>query len=435
MRTPRTRALGLFAIVTIAAASIAAPAFAVPNTVRLSVSSNGTQADGPSTFPAVSEDGRYVAFDSSATNLIGLDTNGASDVFVRDRKTGKTRRVSVRSNGLQGNGASQIPDISSSGRFVTFLSGASNLVAGDSNGTLDIFVHDRKTDKTTRVSTRSNGDEANGASLYPKISADGRFVAFESSATNLVPGDGNGVSDVFVKDRKTGKTRRVSVRSNGAQGNNVSLYSDISPNGRYVTFTSVATNLVNGDMNGQIDVFLHDRKNGKTKRSSVGTAGEGNGQSLLSTVSNNGLVAFASTSTNLVGGDTNATYDIFVRNTSANNIRRVSISTAGDQGNGQSPAMWRPEISGSGRYVAFESNATNLVGNDTNGATDVFVRDRSQNKTRRVSVRFDGSQTNGSSFHADVTDNGRFIVFTSSATNIVAGDSNATNDIFLRSTR
>jgi hypothetical protein len=434
MRTSRPRALGLFAIVTIAAASIATPAFAVPNTIRPSVSSNGTQANGPSTFSAVSQDGRYVAFDSTATN-IGLDTNAASDVFVHDRKTGKTRRVSVRSNGLQGNGASQVPDISNSGRFVTFLSGASNLVAGDTNGTLDVFVHDRKTGKTTRVSTRSNGDQANGSSLYPKISADGRFVAFESSATNLVPGDGNGVSDVFVKDRKTGKTRRVSVRSNGAQGNNVSLYSDISPNGRYVTFTSVATNLVNGDTNAQIDVFLHDRKNGKTKRSSVGPAGEGNGGSLLSTVSNNGLVAFASQATNFVGGDTNAAYDIFVRNASANNIRRVSISTAGAQGNGQSPTTWRPEISGSGRYVAFESSSTNLVANDTNGTGDVFVRDRNQNKTRRVSVRFDGSQaTGGSSSIADVTDNGRFIVFTSLATNIVVGDSNATSDIFLRST-
>jgi hypothetical protein len=434
MRTSRPRVLGLFAIVTIAAASIATPAFAVPNTIRPSVSSNGTQANGPSTFSAVSQDGRYVAFDSTATN-IGLDTNAASDVFVHDRKTGKTRRVSVRSNGLQGNGASQVPDISNSGRFVTFLSGASNLVAGDTNGTLDVFVHDRKTGKTTRVSTRSNGDQANGSSLYPKISADGRFVAFESSATNLVPGDGNGVSDVFVKDRKTGKTRRVSVRSNGAQGNNVSLYSDISPNGRYVTFTSVATNLVNGDTNAQIDVFLHDRKNGKTKRSSVGPAGEGNGGSLLSTVSNNGLVAFASQATNFVGGDTNAAYDIFVRNASANNIRRVSISTAGAQGNGQSPTTWRPEISGSGRYVAFESSSTNLVANDTNGTGDVFVRDRNQNKTRRVSVRFDGSQaTGGSSSIADVTDNGRFIVFTSLATNIVVGDSNETSHIFLRST-
>ena len=436
MQTPRTRALGLFSILTVAVASVAAPALAAPNTARMSVSSNGTQANGNSTFSAVSQSGRFVAFDSSATNLIGLDTNGTTDVFIRDRKKGKTRRVSVRSNGTQGNGPSQIPDISSSGRFVTFISNASNLVPGDTNGTADIFVRDRKNNKTSRVSTRSNGGQANGPSSIPRISANGRFVVFESAASNLVNGDNNGVTDVFVKDRKTGKTRRVSLRSNGAQGNNGSVYSDISPNGRYVTFTSSATNLVAGDTNATADVFLHDRNNKKTKRVSVGAVGQANGQSLFSTVSNKGQVAFASQATNLVGGDTNGTLDIFVRNTSPNNTRRVSISTAGVQGNGSSPTNWRPQISASGRYVAFESAATNLVANDTNAASDIFVRDRRQNRTRRVSVRFDGSQSSGGlSAIADITSDGKFIVFVSQATNLVAGDTNAALDIFLRSTR
>jgi len=431
----RARAVVLFSILTVAAASIATPALAAPNTVRPSISNNEAQANGSSTFSAVSQDGRYVAFDSSATNLIGLDTNAASDIFVRDRRADTTRRVSIRSNGTQANGASQTPAMSSSGRFVTFSSSASNLVPGDTNGTTDIFVHNRKTGKTTRVSTLSNGDEANGPSSLPRISADGRFVSFDSSANNLVPGDGNGVADIFVKDRNTGRTRRVSLRSNGAQGNATSTVSDISPNGRYVTFTSSATNLVGGDTNGQSDVFLHDRNNKTTKRASVGPAGQGNGQSLFSSVSNDGQVAFASFASNLVGGDTNATFDIFVRNTRDNFTRRVSINTAGVQGNGQSPTTFRPQISGQGRYVAFESAATNLVANDTNGVGDMFVRDRKKDKTKRVSVRFDGAQSNGSSIVADITDNGRFIVFTSSATNLVVGDSNALNDIFLRSTR
>ena len=435
MRTPRTRALGLFSILTLAVASIATPALAAPNTRRMSVASNGAQSNSSSSFSAVSQNGRYVTFDSLATNLIGLDTNGVSDIFLRDRKTGKTRRMSVRSNGTQGNGSSQFPDISGSGRFVTFQSSASNLVPGDTNGTTDIFVRDRQRNKTTRVSTRSNGNQANSASTFPRISADGRFVAFESNASNLVPGDGNGTTDIFVKDRKTGKTRRVNVRSNGTQANNPSNHADISPNGRYVSFTSSATNLASGDTNGTTDVFLHDRKNKKTKRASLGNAGEGNGQSLLSTVSNKGQVAFVSQATNLVGGDTNATLDIFVRNTKANNTRRVSISTAGVQANNQSPAAWRPQISGSGRYVLFESHATNLVANDTNAAPDVFVRDRKQNRTRRVSVRFDGSQANSTSFIADITNDGKFVTFLSSATNLVAGDTNATSDIFLRSTK
>jgi len=435
MRTPRIRAVGLFSILTVAVASIATPALAAPNTVRPSISNNEVQANGSSTFSAVSQDGRYVAFDSSANNLIGLDSNAASDIFVRDRRADTTRRVSIRSNGTQANGASQTPAMSNSGRFVAFSSSASNLVPGDTNATVDIFVHNRKTGKTTRVSTLSNGDEANGASSLPRISADGRFVSFESSANNLVPGDGNGTTDIFVKDRNTGRTRRVSLRSNGAQGNGPSTVADISPNGRYVTFQSTATNLVNGDTNATGDVFLHDRNNKKTKLASLGSAGQGTLQSLFPSVSSDGQVAFASASSNLVGGDTNATFDIFVRNTRDNIIRRVSINTAGVQGNGQSPTAWRPQISGQGRYVAFESNATNLVQNDTNGVSDVFVRDRKKDKTKRVSVRFDGSQGNNASFIPDITDNGRFIVFTSLATNLVVGDSNGTNDVFLRSTR
>ncbi len=435
MRTPRTRALGLFSILTLAVASIAAPALAAPNTRRISVSSNGTQSNNHSTFSAISQSGRYVAFDSNATNLIGLDTNGTSDVFVRDRKTGKTRRVSVRSNGTQGNGLSQIPDISNSGRFVVFISRASNLVPGDTNGVADIFVRDRKTNKTTRVSTRSNGAQADAQSGIPAISADGRFVTFESTATNLVSGDTNGLNDIFVKDRKTGKTRRVSLRTNGTQANSFSVNPSISPNGRYVSFTSAASNLVNGDTNGVIDVFLHDRKTGNTKRVSVGNAGQSDGQSDLSTVNDKKQVAFGSQATNLVGGDTNATFDVFVRDVSKNQTRRVSVNSAGVQGNGQSPTNWHPQISNSGRYVAFESNATNLVGNDTNATSDIFVRDRKKNKTRRVSLRFDGSQANGLNALPDITGDGKFVVFVSEATNLIAGDSNAVFDIYLRTTR
>jgi hypothetical protein len=146
-------------------------------------------------------------------------------------------------------------------------------------------------------------------------------------------------------------------------------------------------------------------------------------------------VVFASTASNLVGGDTNGSIDVFVRNTSPSNTRRVSISTAGVQGNGGSPTTWSPHISGSGRYVAFESNATNLVANDTNGTGDIFVRDSKQNRTRRVSVRFDGSQSDGPSAIANVTSDGKFVTFFSNATNLVAGDTNGFTDIYLRSTR
>src|SRR3989440_5054627 len=185
------------------------------NTKRVSVDSHGAQGIGDSEGPSISADGRFVAFYSSAANLVGGDTNGARDVFVLDRKTGKTTRVSVDSHGAQGNGDSEGPSISTDGRFVAFYSLASNLVAGDTNGVRDVFVRDRKTGKTTRVSVNSHGAQTKRQSIVRSISADGRFVAFYSAATNLVGGDTNAAGDVFVRDRKTGKTNRVGEGCHG----------------------------------------------------------------------------------------------------------------------------------------------------------------------------------------------------------------------------
>src|SRR3989440_488453 len=193
------------------------------STKRVSVDSLGAQGIGDSEGPSISADGRFVAFYSSAANLVGSDTNGVRDVFVRDRKTGKTTRVSVDSHGAQGNGDSEGPSISADGRFVAFLSSASNLVGGDTNGVRDVFVRDRKTGKTRRVSVDSHGAQGKGASFVPSISANGRFVAFSSVANNLVGGDTNTASDVFVRDRKTGKTRRGSRACHRPHGNGASF--------------------------------------------------------------------------------------------------------------------------------------------------------------------------------------------------------------------
>ena len=202
----------------------------------------------------LSADGRYVVFVSGATNLIPNDTNNAEDVFVKDRQTGATTRVSVASQtGAQANNGSGAAAISGDGRYVAFYSDASNLVSGDTNGVGDIFVHDRQTGLTTRVSVDSSGHEANGenSDSYLAISGDGRYVAFSSEATNLVSGDTNNVRDIFVHDRQTSQTRRVSVASNGAEANGGSGAVDISDDGRYVAFSSSATNLVAGDTNGK----------------------------------------------------------------------------------------------------------------------------------------------------------------------------------------
>src|SRR5437016_5587381 len=235
-------------------------------TERVSVTSGGTEGNGASLGSALSADGRFVAFDSAATDLVAGDTNGVSDVFVHDRQTGTTERVSVASDGTQGNGKSGLlsfafpPALSGDGRFVAFVSFATNLVAGDTNGATDVFVHDRQASTTERVSVAFYGTQGNDASSSPALSGAGRFVSCPSAATNLVAGDTNGATDVFVHDRQTGTTERVSVASGGTQGNGISAAPALSADGRFVAFHSTATNLVAGDTNGANDVFVHDRQ-------------------------------------------------------------------------------------------------------------------------------------------------------------------------------
>ncbi|HXQ32463.1 MAG TPA: hypothetical protein VN843_00440, partial [Anaerolineales bacterium] len=229
------------------------------NTTRVSVHSIGTEANSLSTNPSISADGRYITFISFATNLVSGDTNSTWDVFVHDLQTGTTMRVSVDSSGVDGNGFSGGPSISGDGRFVAFQSSATNLVTGDTNEKVDIFVHDMQTGTTERVSVHSSGVEGDSLSDGSSISADGRYVAFNSQATNLVPGDTNGTIDVFVHDRQTGTTTRVSVHSSGTQADgNGSSASSISGDGRYITFISDATNLVANDTNARGDIFVHD---------------------------------------------------------------------------------------------------------------------------------------------------------------------------------
>ena len=226
---------------------------------------------------SISADGRYVAFSSDAPNLVPGDTNDALDVFVHDRETGTTSRVSVDSAGTQAEGVSGFTSISADGRYVAFGSRAPNLVPGDTNDALDVFVHDRTTGTTSRVSVDSAGSQAEGGSAFTSISADGRYVAFGSAAPNLVPGDTNDALDVFVRDRETGTTSRVNVDSAGTQAEGVSGLgnrdSSISADGRYVAFGSDAPNLVPGDTNDAQDIFVHDRERGTTSRVSVDSAG------------------------------------------------------------------------------------------------------------------------------------------------------------------
>ncbi|MEZ4593713.1 MAG: hypothetical protein R3D55_21600, partial [Chloroflexota bacterium] len=285
----------------------------------VSVASDGTQANWHAYHPSISSDGRYVAFDSFADNLVPGDTNmdygGMTDVFVHDRSTSETTRVSVDSNGTPGNENSDYPGISADGRYVAFHSTANNYVPNDTTNSSDIFVHDRVTDETTIVSISSSGEYGNFQSMYPSVSADGRYVAFESLATNLVPNQTtNPFLDVYVHDRNTGNTAIASVTSDGTSGNSDSNRPKISPDGRYVAFGSNASNLVSDDTNGEPDAFVYDRITEETIiLSRTNDGAEANSGSGTVCLSNEGrYAAFISDASNLVPDDDNGRIDVFV---------------------------------------------------------------------------------------------------------------------------
>jgi Tol biopolymer transport system component len=342
-------------------------------TIRVSVDSAGVEANGYSETPALSLDGRWVAFYSYADNLIAADANGYADAFVHDLATGATTCLSVSPNGLPAHGYSLYPSLSANGRFAVFFSTAGNLVAGDDNGKFDVFVRDLAAGTTTRVSVSSSGAQGNNDSQYGYLSADGTRVVFESLATNLVPGDTNGFKDIFVRDLTTGTTKRVSVDSFGGQSDRASDYSAISADGNVVTFDTGSTNLVAGDLNGVADVFLHDLTTGETSIVSLGSSGtQGNFISYRSSPSHDGrYVVFKSQATTLVAGDTNGAQDIFLRDRRLGTTTRINVGPGGVQASGWSS---QGVISADGRRMAYYSTAANLVAGDTNGAADVFIR-------------------------------------------------------------
>ncbi|MCK6445430.1 MAG: hypothetical protein L6Q99_03480 [Planctomycetes bacterium] len=341
----------------------------------LSISSSGSKGNAASGGPDISPDGRFVCFSSDATNLVANDTNFLSDVFMRDRGTGQTWRVSVGKNGQQGNHNSFGASMSADGRFVAFWSFATNLTPGDGNNTSDIFLYDHSTGTSTCVSASINGGTGNGISGSPVISADGRYVAFGGSASDLVPSDTNGVADAFVYDRLNNATEVVSITNGGVQANGHSGAWAISADGRFVVVGSSATNLVAGDTNGSTDIFVRDRVLGTMIRASVSSSGvQGDFDSENARTSANGrFVVFESSAKNFFPGDNN-NWDIFVHDTWLHTTTLVSQSTSGVHANDQ---CLRPSISPDGTCIAFDSDANNLIeGGDTNNfTTDVMVRE------------------------------------------------------------
>ncbi len=421
--------LALLAMVALAMGSTAS-AQSGSSTTRVSVASSGQQGNGRSELPSISADGRWVAFESAADMLVPNDTNGATDIFLHDRQTGQTTRVSVATGNGQANGNSEQPALSADGRMIVFQSDASNLTSGDSNNATDIFVHDRQSGQTTRVSVSSTGAQGNGFSSNAAISADGRIVAFVSSATTLVSG-GNAVFDVYLRDLQANQTSRVSVSSSGEPANDHSTTASLSADGRFVAFGSWARNLVAGDSNNAHDIFVRDRQTSQTARVSVASGGaQGDRESLAPSISADGrLVAFHSPASTLVTGDSNGVADVFVHDRQTGQTTRVSLSSGGAQGNGRSDT---PSLSGDGRWVAFESEASNLVSDDTNGAQDIFLHDRQTGQSTRLSLSSGNEQANGYSYHPATSSDGRIVAFGSLASNLVIADINLVQDVFVR---
>jgi Tol biopolymer transport system component len=402
-------------------------------TRRVSTDSAGTQADGQSASPAaLSADGRYVAFASYATNLVTGDTNAAPDVFVKDLTGGATIRVSSSSTDQQGDGFSESPTLSADGRYVAFASDAANLVTGDANGAMDIFVKDLTSGIIRRASSSSTGTAGDDYSYYPAISADGRCVTYFSDATSLVPGDNNSSADVFVTHLASGITARVSTDSAGAEGLGYSEHPALSADGRYVLFYSGAK-LSSGDVNTDVDVYRKDTTSGVTalvsaRDRSIPVSGD-HGSSSAAVSVDGRYVAFYSDADNLVSGDTNDASDVFVKDMTDGAVRRVSTTSAGAEADSDS---YPPALSADGRYVAFVSDATNLVAGDTNDRLDVFVKDLTSGAVTRVSTSAAGEQADGESLSVALSTDGRFVAFISLATNLVANDTNSHLDVFVK---
>ncbi|MEV5593082.1 hypothetical protein [Streptomyces sp. NPDC052496] len=452
MRTTRTtvrRLATVTGVCALAALLPAAPAGArtapPSGTERVSVTAEGAQADGGSSASAISADGRYVTFVSEATDLVPGDTNGQPDIFVKDLRTGAVERVDVASDGTQADSWSLTPSLSADGRYVAFESNAANLVPGDTNADTDIFVRDRRTGRTESVTLDGKPPQGRQGSQMPVISADGRYVAFASSREDLVPGDTNKAQDIFVRDRRTGTVTRVSVSVNtGEQATGPSANPVLSYDGRKVGFTSKAVNLPPASAPAAPDgtgprrprsypFFLHDLDTGRTSVASLSSAGETVGAWNASLSPDGRHAVFSSQYGDVVPGHPTGHADLFVRDLAKGTTEQLTYTYDGKQ-----PQEGRSDhgvLSADNRRLFFQSSVPDLVRDDTNGAQDIFVRDLRTGTTERVSVATDGTQAQAWSANASTDATGRVVAFDSDAADLVPGDTNGASDVFVRRSR
>jgi Tol biopolymer transport system component len=430
----------------IALTAVRPSAASSPSTARVSVASDGTEASAESTGGNLSADGRFVVFNSAASNLVPSDANDCPqspnscvDVFVRDTIAGTTELINKSSAGIQSEGRNGGWGITPDGRYVVFSSSSAVLVPGDTNGQPDGFIRDRLLGTTERVTVGSDETEANGASYAGEISNDGRFVLFSSGATNLVPGYTN--SGWFVRDRSLGTTEVAILDKDGGPPNASTLAAVMSADGRFVAFVSDATDLTD-DISGPFaNVFVRDRLTGQNELVSVavgGGAGNGwsgniwTGSGPISISGDGRYVAFDSIASDLVPSDA-GDWDVFVRDRLLNVTSKISVTASG----GNAFAASRgPRISADGRYVTFMSDAGDLVpgGDSPFGPYAVFVRDVHAGTTAQVSVDSSGVPANYETYSetGSISDDGGLVAFGSDARNLVTGDTNGVPDIFVR---
>lgn len=434
-RRPRLgAAAAALAALAVVGAGAAAAAAKKPATQLVSAGTSGAAA-GYEVFyrQEISANGRIVVFQSRSGSLTAGDTNGQRDCFVRDVKTGVTKLVSARPDGSAGQGVD--PAMNANGRLVAFL-GADGILPDVANGKLQVFVRDVRRGTTTLVSATPQGAAADGGADHPVITPNGRVVGFQDTAADLAPGDENGMADVFVRDLRKRTTTLVTVRTDGTgtgdRGGRLPL---LTPNGRFVAFESESSDLV-PETQGvhSTQLYVRDLVAKETVLVTVDTTGTapGNGVSQPVVISENGrVVAFRSAATNLteVPGSDSVT-DIYARDLAANLTVLVSVNVRGDGGGDATSS--KPAISANGRFVVFLSDAGNLVDGDGDTSNDLFVRDLVAGTTRRITVPVAGAQgSRGDTFDLVFTPNGRYVAFASGAGDLVPDDDNGTNDVFV----